>query len=1038
MNNWQTRPNNNKFLVAKLSALISKLQNQSDPSSVFKTKEETLSTLLGALSSFYRNITAPVFCPINPVVDTAPSFEDYNQNFSAIYDDLTIIFTEFENLEQLVLGNFNYIVSRLNRLNARIKDASSNLADYILLSDNYTKDAVFFGDSFTGLNRVEFNSPLLNSSQLEIDQEQGIVTLPVDKSLQKSISIKDLPVINSNSNGYAGNNWELNARPNGDISVILDGNADTWFEYERVVATDDGIPLVLDLTINLGQPVIVNHIRINPNNFGTTTAIEVLAVDTSIDGHQFVSIKDDIPLADWTAEDEENIFTLAPATSKYAGQGVYTFTPRKAKYLHLTLRQSTPYSMYTAQGARLRYAIGLRDVHVEARPYMASGELISTNYTLNDEIKKVVLLTNQNPLSSTPSALASINHFVSPDNGISWYELRPKDSSGIANTSQEVPELLDFNGIDPESVVTSSPVYSIRYKAKMQRNTKSFSGDPSELAQQTAYTTELHKPILTTPFTLNLQEKPIEGTVRLVDPNFGSRGKPGEVYDIAVGTGSKLSLRLPWKPFPRLLTKEYSGGKWNLIESGGESLYVNGELWSRGNPLASGATDCVYKINYEDGTIVTGDGLNGKAPPVGSVVSLLMDEEKISVTGNSPHIATLSYPTVTDKKQVEVYLVHQPKPATVLLKKGATIHRLSPNVSSEHTIRFSDTTVFQTLVSFIDGSTELTDAHQYSIDYTNGVLYSRDKTSVSQDTTVHYYYTDNELLAESEWDFSAGSSGVASSIVISDTKWKTESPDAPMVIPSGVRYFNLPQLSIVPGSLVFSDTTTFSREVAFIDGKTELIAAIKVAQQIGAITVTTPGLQTVPLSMQIVSSTDFAVSFSNTDVFDPADEVLTTPDSLGKWRVNRSSNSIQIFLNSSVADAGNIIYYYTNPNASLTGRYSVNYSTGEVYTYGTTGSSTTVDYKYTDYRVRYPVAREIPIEDYTVDILNRKVVIKDREILRSQRIPQVTPLGARDKYYQISYQYAVSNRDNINELEPFFSPILKDYALKVITKSRLL
>lgn len=1034
MYNKQKRSFTSTLTQNKLGVLARRLQEQASPygtNTDLTTEEQVFSESIKLLAKFYQQIYEPYFDPIDPLADVEPSPEDFNNNFQDVSDDLEVIFSEFENMEDVILGGFNYMVSRLNRLNAKMKSVSSQLADYILLSNNPTKDAIFFADTFNNLSRVEFNSQLLNKDQCEVNDGEGIVTLPVDRSSQQKLTVSNLPVINSNSNGVIGNNNETGASFNGDISVVLDGNPDTWFEYERVVSEDDNTPLVLDLTVNFGQEYIINFVRINPNNFGTRTQIEILAIDTSVDGKQFVSIKDDIPIAGWVVEDEENVFTLAPSTSKYAGQGLYTFTPRKAKYVRLSLRQSTPYVISTSSGNQFRYAIGLRDVHIEALPFKSSGEMISSEFVSTDEIRKVVVLSNQNPDPSTTSSLASIKHYVSPDNGITWHQVRPKVSSGKANTTQEVPELLDFNGAETNSIKTSNAVYSLRYKALLERNPDAFTNDAPELSQETAPTTELHSSPGTTPFVLNLQKSPVRDTVKLVDANFGSRGDSENKYKIGTGIGAQHQITLPWAPLKRVYEKDTSGSPTYLDETSALKLYVNGELWTQGALAAAGATDKVYQLEFETGTVKCGNGTNGAVFPSGAEVSVYLDEERLIPSSSSPHTAALDYPTVNDQKSVTIEVLDALTADLVTLKRGAKVHKLKPWIDENTTIVFSDGTVFASEQTFINGSNEFTapTAGKYSIDYEKGMLYSADRTSSTADTTVYYFYTPRTKLADSEWSFADVNGGLSNAITISDNKWITI-PIEDEDITSSVKYLNFENRGIVRGTVVFSDTTTFAQEVDYIDGRTELLGLTKTTEQIAPISGT--GLQTFTLNAPITTSTSYVVSFSNQTLF--ATEA-NPPANPNEYYVNRTTRVVSVYTSAAVANPGTVSYYFTNPNATLTGRYSIKYDTGEVFTYTATSASTTVDYQYTDYRVKYPIAREVPSTDYEVDTTNKKVTIKDREIKKFNRLTQ---LADNNKYYQVSYDYLVEARVDVSELEPFFSPLLRDYSLKIITKNRLL
>lgn len=1058
MNN-QTVPITSTLLLNKLATLTQRLQTNSSPAGTgpYQTLEQNITESIKVLNQFYQSLSEPYYKPQKIIFDTLPLSETYNNNFLVIGDDLSIIFSEFENLEGVVLGEFNYMVSRLNRLNRKLKSVSSQLGDFILFSDLPTKDAIFFADSFNNLIRIESNTPLLNAEQCEVNQIEGLVTLPIDRSRQVEIRLSEIPIINSNSNGTVGNNEELYAQFHGNLSDILDGNADTWFEYERVSATDDGVPLVLDFTINLGTAQVINFVRINPNNFGTRTQVEILNIDTSIDGKDFVSIKDDIPIADFVIEDEANVFTLAPSTSKFAGQGLYTFTPRTAKYLHLTLRQSSSYWIQTSSTEKCRYAIGIRDIEVQAIPYKPVGEIISTNYTVTDEIKKVILLSNQHPSANTTSVLCGINHYLSPDNGMTWYPIRPKQSTGLANTTQTIPELLDFNGVDTNSITTSNPVMSLRYKAVLQRDSNAFTAQSSELAQTIGNMTELHVPPTTSPFSIKLQNIPIDNSIRLIDPQFGSRGKTEAKYQIAVGTGSKLILTLPFKSLKRDQVKVYEDSKWELRETDPQVIYVNNVAWSRGTLSGVNQT---YKLNFDSGVLEFGDGTNGAAVPQGSTISMMLTAEQIYPNRGYDHIATLDYPTPNDQKQLEVYIGYPPTSKTIILKKGAKRHILEPDLlpyTDPYKMSFSDSGVFTSASrqTFIDGATEFTPelSGMWSVDFTNGIVYSDNPTSSSYDTTAMFYYYPREKLSEKDWRFVNSPNGIADSISLSDKVFRTFVA-TPMIMPKDCRYFNLEHKGIVRGTVKFDpvdwDMGITPNEVEFIDGRSELLGIINAKESLGTTrswTLLSGNIYEIPFKIKVSTDTSLAVTLTNQSVFVEAKATLgeVVGGSAGSYYIDRTTGSsstgrIVINLAEHVEDAGSISYYYQDPRIDTTGRYSINYPTGEIYCASALTGDVTISYEYTNYFVFYDIARLVSSEDWDFDIKDNKITIKDREILRNIRTPQYVggSSAMAAKFYQVAYQYIQSTRGKVSDLEPYFSPILKDYALKIITKSRLI
>ena len=1025
-----------KLFQNKLSKLFQPLQQLANPlgkNPDYNTQEKVVSEAIKSISLFYKQLSKPLYSPVIIYPDSPPIADDFNNNFTFINNDLEILFNEFENLETITLGEFNYMVSKLNRLNSRLKSVSSQLGDYILFTNTPTKDSIYFSDSFNNINRIDFNSKLINTEQCEINQIEGVITLPVDKSKQIPINIINTPIINSNSNGSIGNNEELGASLNNNINTILDNNSDTWFEYERVLTVDDNKPLILDLTIDIGEEKIINFLRVNPNNFGTRTSVEILDINTSTNGKDFISIKDEIPIANFLGQDEDNIFILAPSTSKFAGQGFYTFTPRKAKYINLVLKQSTSYIINTTLGLqKTRYAIGLRDIELQAIPYKTSGDLISIEYNSLDEIKKIALLSNQNPISSS---LVSIEHFLSPDNGISWNQIRPLVTTGDANTTQSITELIDYNGVSTNTIVTNNPVFNIRYRCTLKRNTEAFTKENEELLQEKGNNTEIHTVPSTTPFSIKLQKTPIINSIKLLDPQLGSRGKEDTKYNITVGNGGKLIVNLPFKPLKREYEKWLDSGIYKLREINPETIYVNGEEWTRG-PLTS--TNKNYKLLNDDGKLEFGNGTNGAVVPSGSIISMTLSEEQLFPIKGTNHLAKLRYPTSPDKGQIELYIKYPKEKITMLLNKGSKRHELKRNIIDTSVV-ISDSTIFTSPSQpFIDGSSELSGSNQYSLDYTNGILYNYTYSKTTSDTTITFEYYPEEYI--DQYEFYNLENGVIDSINIDDNKFITFEADTLDVTPS-VKYFNLEHLGVVQGTVSFKNSSgaipsVLSKEVPFINGHDELLNVINIVEELdditGIITATTINFD---LKSRITTDTIYNATFSNTTIFKELQDTVGEIADVGDYFINRTTNKVYVRVDSNSTDVGTVSYYYTNNQITSAGRYSINYETGEVYSFDTTTSSLYADYEYTKYFIKYNIARLINSDDYEYKNTTNEVIIKDREILKNINIPK----NSLNKYYQVIYQYIKSSRvEDINVLEPFFTPILKDYALKVITKSKLI
>lgn len=1066
-----------KLLKTKLSNISANLQN-SLTSVEFQTKEQYLFETIKILNEFYKSLNDPQMEIEDIRAGDLPDVEVYNKLWQQIMDDLITIFTELENIETLTVANFNFVSTEANRLTARLKAVSSKLGDYILYSLNPTKDAFFFKDSFNDLSKIDVNSPLLNEEECDISQAEGIVTLPIDREKDSFVIVKETPIINPNSNGIIGNNQELGAQYNGDLFTLLDNNADTWFEYERVVTEigDDKKPLILDLTMNLGKETVINHIRINPNNFGTKTIIQIDTIETSLDGQVYTSIKDDIPIAGFTTEDEENIFNLAPSTSKYAGQGLYTFTPRKVKYIHFVFKQSEPYVIETPSGQRLRYAIGIRDIDIRSYVYKNKGEVISIPFESQEEIRRTLIQTNQNP--SVDSELATINYFLSPNDGMTWHQLQPKEFTGLSGI-ESLPEILEFNGVSADSISTPVPVNSLRLKAQLVRQDENFEVGSSTLNKRQLPKAELHTVPENSPFTIELEESPVDGTVIVIDPLFGSRGDPSSPYIIGhsvTNQEDQRKYRLPFKYFPRPVVKEWDdvSEKWyTRAQAASEWMHceVGGEEWTHATQALDnytnnwedwqdpGAIHKLFVFNVHDGTVEFGNNQNTVAPASDEAIAIWFEPERIFPgAAEDNHVAKLDFHTSSNKDDMTIKRYDKIETETEVLPKKATIIRLKHQHVSDET---SDSNIRAVMTSmtmdsspkdFLNGRDELEDAGDWTIDWDAGIIYTFTPTPDDREYSVSYAYQPIYILTNNDWDW-VTTDIILDSVVIRQNAWKTQLvEDESITITTGMKVFDLSKLSVVKGTLNFSlegsiddggggweeiddAHNPFLKEVTYIDGQEEFGGdAVKTTEQIPSLE-GTGSPERFYFSENIINDTDFEVLFSNEGQFDNV-------------TVNRSAGWYEITTSVAINDPGTVTYFYTNPNAQDNGLYSIDYAMGKVYTQremnpdnagGEVGGdewTLTVSYEWTDFRAEYRIARLLDPKHYDVDITNATVTISDAEILKHFMLPHGRT-DSRTPHYLVNYEYVAETREEIAELKDYFSPVIKDYAIKVLTKGRI-
>jgi len=506
----------NEVALARLKVLLESV-NDLYHSGDMVLESNIVSSYHEALNLFYESLDSSILGSVMKIYKGAPADPaTYNIFTTALQKDAKALFSEIGALDRLVSSSFNSITSEHNQALQASKKVANKLGDYLLYADASLGAGFFFGDSFNSSDRVEVGSSLVDTDECLVNTDEGIVLLPLDGSPDIP-SVKSI-IVNQNSNGEAGSNYQLDVFGHEDIEVVSDGEPNTWFEYERVTTNELSAPLVLDITIALDEVSVINHINVNPINFGTPTPIKVTRIETSKDGAEFISIKDEIPIKDFSSEEEKEEFELSPASSKFSGQGFYSFLPRKVQYVHLVLEQHTPYTIETNNGLRLRYSIGIRDINILGRQFLPEGSLVSTPFASSDTIQKVSLWASENPVEE--STLADLKHFISHDDGASWLAIQPQRRSG-----SDIPEIVNFNNISPNSVETGEEVTTLRHKISMKRDTEAFNGDIT-IKQERLSKMDIVDVPAGGQFDVSLSQTPIEKSVNVLLPFMGSFSCP--------------------------------------------------------------------------------------------------------------------------------------------------------------------------------------------------------------------------------------------------------------------------------------------------------------------------------------------------------------------------------------------------------------------------------------------------------------------------------------------------------------------------------
>ena len=471
-----------------------------------------------ALSLFLESLEGSLLEPAMKIHKGLPADPyDYNVFFNALRQDLDVLFAEIGAVDRLVSASFNALVAEREQVLQKTKEIGNKLGDYLLYSDPKLGAGFFFGDSFSTNSRIERGSSLVEVEECYHNIEEGILLLPLDGDVEYP-KIQSI-IINRSSNGTVGHNFDADILPgHEDIEAIGDNEPNTWFEYESITVTESAIPLILDLTLTLEKASVINHIHINPVNFGTPSPVKIKTIATSADGIEYLSIKSEVPIRDFMSEDERDIFSLSPSASKYSGQGFYSFLPRKIRFIHVVFEQDVSYIINTSSGFRNRYAIGIRDINILGRRFKTEGSLVSTPFTSEKEVKKLSLWVSENPVYN--SSLTTIKHSVSHDDGAKWNQIQPQRQIGF-----DLPEILNFNNTSSDSFLTAEPVKSLRHKISLTRDPKAFDGE-IVLKQRKVRKAETVSFNPSGKISFQLKEEPVVDSVRLNMPFMGSFACP--------------------------------------------------------------------------------------------------------------------------------------------------------------------------------------------------------------------------------------------------------------------------------------------------------------------------------------------------------------------------------------------------------------------------------------------------------------------------------------------------------------------------------
>lgn len=217
-----------------------------------KSRTELAYRIYRALMDFYRQIGKPSFQVRE--VGGPPVSADFNAMMKEIQQDLSTLFAEAKLMSGAVQESFQYVETERQSLLDQVKrltDRLQELKDAAVLD----ADSLTFHESFVDQSKLD--QEMIEGTPVNINQTAGAMTLGLLDAVEvgEGVIISITPL----SNGFPGNTHQVKTTDgilrfvgeehmHLDLQALLDGNADTWFEYEAITVT----PTVIEGTGGLG------------------------------------------------------------------------------------------------------------------------------------------------------------------------------------------------------------------------------------------------------------------------------------------------------------------------------------------------------------------------------------------------------------------------------------------------------------------------------------------------------------------------------------------------------------------------------------------------------------------------------------------------------------------------------------------------------------------------------------------------------------------------------------------------------------------
>jgi hypothetical protein len=234
MANLLQMQNKSKLIDAKAKDIFLAIKRAYDQGEI-ASQTEYLYRVFHGLEEFYNSIGKPT---MQARQAWGPPFsEDYNLTMNEIHTDIATLYSESDQMATTLNESFRQNEIDRQSMNNRVKQIEDRMKE-VALKIQQSDTEVVFRDSF--IDQKHFDKDMVYGTQANIWTREGILTLkPVlAETYNQDVSIRIIE-----GNGLPGNTKQVRSLSGSlkfvgednlhiDLAEILDGNSDTWFEYE--------------------------------------------------------------------------------------------------------------------------------------------------------------------------------------------------------------------------------------------------------------------------------------------------------------------------------------------------------------------------------------------------------------------------------------------------------------------------------------------------------------------------------------------------------------------------------------------------------------------------------------------------------------------------------------------------------------------------------------------------------------------------------------------------------------------------------------